>query len=179
MIQHENTAFLVDPRRDVEVYLEDLEAEELSLKGILLTHIHADFVSGHKELIDRTGATVYMGPGTRDRCQFPLTELQDNESIDMSGKFSVRALHTPGHTPESMTFLLVNKMDQEKPLAAFTGDTLFIGSVGRPDLVGSLNFTAEYMSEMLYNSLEKKIKVLPEDVVVLTLSVYLSLHFYS
>ncbi|XP_062521868.1 uncharacterized protein LOC134196674 [Corticium candelabrum] len=166
MIHHDKNAFLVDPRRDIEAYLYDLESKNLSLKGIFLTHIHADFVSGHKELIDHTGAVVYMGPGVKDRCQFQLTELPDDAVVDVSDKFEIRALHTPGHTPESMTFVLVNKLNNKTPLAAFTGDTLFIGSVGRPDLVGSLNFTAEEMSRLMYDSLEKKIKTLPDDVVV-------------
>ncbi|XP_065826908.1 uncharacterized protein [Oscarella lobularis] len=166
MISHDGNAILVDPRRDVDAYLQELNANELTLKGIFLTHVHADFVSGHKELQDRASVGVYMGAGAAERCQFQPYETKDNEIIHLSEKFSIRAVHTPGHTPESVTWILINKEDENKAKAAFTGDTLFIGSCGRPDLVGSVGYTAEEMAGLMFDSLNNKLKTLPDDTKV-------------
>lgn len=166
IISHEGSAFIVDPRRDVDAFLADLKTNNLSLKGILETHFHADFVSGHYELMQRTGATIYFGPGSSDRCKFPHHQLADNEMIDFSSRYAIRVLHTPGHTPESVVYLVVDITNNNRPLKAFTGDTLFIGSCGRPDLVGSVGFTAEQMSKLMFSSLKNKICTLPDDVQV-------------
>lgn len=165
-ISHEGVAFIVDPRRDVDVYIKELEENNLKLKGILETHFHADFVSGHCELAKKTGATIYYGPGSATRAQFDIHELKDNEVIEFTSRYGIKTLHTPGHTPESVVYLVVDRANGDKPLQAFTGDTLFIGSCGRPDLVGSIGHTAEDMARMMYHSLWEKIATLPDDVQV-------------
>ncbi|CAI8026433.1 Uncharacterized protein YrkH, partial [Geodia barretti] len=163
IISHEGAAFIVDPRRDVDVYIKDLAEHKLKLKGILETHFHADFVSGHCELARRTGATIYFGPGAASRTQFTIHEMKDGEVIELSSRYAIRAIHTPGHTPESVVYLI---QEGDKPLKAFTGDTLMIGSCGRPDLVGSIGHTADQMARLMYNSLWKKLAVLPDSVQI-------------
>lgn len=165
LVQHENKAFIVDPRRDVDAYLEVLKTEGLTLTGIFETHFHADFVSGHYELMKRTGATIYFGPTAKERTKFDIHEVKDDEVIEFTSRYSIRVLHTPGHTPESVVYLLVDKTNNN-PLQAFTGDTLFIGSCGRPDLVGSIGRTADEMARFMYKSLDTKIKPLPDHVKV-------------
>eukprot|EP00118_Oscarella_pearsei_P022403 m.259122 g.259122 ORF g.259122 m.259122 type:complete len:200 (+) comp40415_c1_seq21:1390-1989(+) len=107
-----------------------------------------------------------MGLGSADRCLFQPYETKDNELIDMSDKFAIQAVHTPGHTLESVTWILIDKEDKDKPKAAFTGDTLFIGSCGRPDLVGSIGRTSEEMAGLMFDSLNRKLKTLPDEVKV-------------
>lgn len=166
LISHEGKAFMVDPRRDVEPFFEVLKSEDLSLCGVLETHFHADFVSGHYEIGKRAGVPIYFGPGAMERCKFPVHELKDNEVIEFSSQYSIHALSTPGHTMESVVYLVVDKSQNNRPLKAFTGDTLFIGSCGRPDLVGSIGFTAEDMSRHMYRTMRDKISTLPDDVQI-------------
>eukprot|EP00117_Sycon_ciliatum_P048809 scpid29519/ scgid34695/ Uncharacterized protein yrkH len=169
------TAFVIDPRRDVDAYTEELAAHRTRLKGVFLTHIHADFVSGHAELGRRGDADIYMGPGVKKRAGFEVLEVEDGKHIKLSDRYSLQSMHSPGHTPESTTWVLTERNlgadpDQTSgnvPLFAFTGDTLFIGSCGRPDLVGSLGNTAEDMAKLMYKSLHTKLMQLPDNVKVL------------
>eukprot|EP00731_Ephydatia_muelleri_P022012 Em0014g603a len=166
LITHEGNAMIVDPRRDVDAFIEDLKTLKCSLKGVMETHFHADFVSGHCELMQRTGAPIYFGPGSAGRAKFTHHELKDGEVIDFSSQYAFHVVHTPGHTPESVVYLLIDKTKENKPLKAFTGDTLFVGSCGRPDLVGSLGYTAEEMAKLMFYTLKTKICTLPDDVQV-------------
>lgn len=166
IIAHEGKAFIVDPRRDVDTFIQELNALGAKLIGILETHFHADFVSGHNELMQRTQAPIYFGPTAGPRCQFPHHELKDEEIIQFSSRYSIKVLHTPGHTPEAVVYLLIDTSNSDKPIKAFTGDTLFIGSCGRPDLVGSVGFTAGQMARMMFETLRSKISTLPSDVQV-------------
>lgn len=141
--------------------MEKLEKEGATLKYIFETHFHADFVSGHLDLAQKTGATIVYGPGA-------VTEFEKHEAVDGEeiciGKSVLRILHTPGHTPESTTFLLFDENGKEH--AIFTGDTLFIGDVGRPDLAQkSGSITKEDLAGWLYDSLRNKIMTLPGDVI--------------
>ena len=153
-------AAVVDPRRDVDEYIADCEAQGLRIKYILETHLHADFVSGHIELAQRTGATICLGH--RAGAAFAHKALHDGDEIRM-GDVVLRVLETPGHTPEGVSFLVIERGAVQKVL---TGDTLFIGDVGRPDLVGSKGFTSEQMAAMLYDSLHQKILTLDDSVEV-------------
>lgn len=166
LLTHEENAFIIDPRRDVDAFIIDLKSSNKTLKGILETHFHADFVSGHYELMQKTGATIYFGPTAGSRCKFDQHELKDGEEIEFSSRYSIKTLHTPGHTPESVVYLVIDKEEENKPVKAFTGDTLFIGSCGRPDLVGSIGFTSEQMARMMFHSLLDKICTLPDDVQI-------------
>lgn len=151
-------AAVIDPRRDVEEYLADAEAAGLTIKHVIETHLHADFVSGHVELARRTGATIYLG--AKGGAKFPHHPVRDGEEITM-GDVTLRFLETPGHTPESLT-ILAFVQGESAPRIAFTGDTLFIGDVGRPDLVGSKGFTAEDMARQMYRALRDKLLPLPD-----------------
>ena len=166
LIGSEGEAAIVDPQRDVDAYLADAEARGLAIRHVLLTHLHADFVSGHVELARRTGATIAIG--ARAGAEFEHRALSDGDEIRV-GAVRIVALETPGHTPESVTYLVYESAEAVEagaPSKALTGDTLFIGSVGRPDLVGSQGLTPEEMAGMLYDSLHEKILTLPDDVVV-------------
>src|SRR5262252_3598171 len=151
-------AAVVDPRRDVDEYLADCEAAGLRIKYIIETHLHADFVSGHIELAHRTGATICLG--AKAGAEYPHRALREGDEIRM-GQVVLRVLETPGHTPEGVSILVVADGRVQKVL---TGDTLFIGDVGRPDLVGSKGFTAAQMASMLYDSLHGKLLTLTDDV---------------
>ena len=153
-------AAVVDPRRDVDEYLADCEAVGLRIKYILETHLHADFVSGHIELARRTGATICLGH--RAGAEFPHRTLREGDEIRL-GEVVLRFLETPGHTPEGVSVLVTAGGVVQKVL---TGDTLFIGDVGRPDLVGSKGFTSEQMAAMLYDSLHQKLLMLDDAVEV-------------
>src|SRR5437667_2654414 len=153
-------AAVVDPRRDVDEYLADCEAVGLRIKYILETHLHADFVSGHIELARRTGATICLGH--RAGAEFPHRTLRVGDEIRL-GEVVLRFLETPGHTPEGVSVLVTAGGVVQKVL---TGDTVFIGDVGRPDLVGSKGFTSEQMAAMLYDSLHQKLLMLDDAVEV-------------
>lgn len=163
---HEGNAFLVDPRRDIGVYIKHLELHKIKLKGVLETHLHADFVSGHLELHKRFGVTIFIGE--KAGAQFPHYPCAEGELMVLSSKYAIKSVPTPGHTPGCVTWLVVER-ENGRPHKAFTGDTLFVGGIGRPDLVGALDpsLTPEVLSKMMFKSLNEKIMTLPDDVEVL------------
>jgi glyoxylase-like metal-dependent hydrolase (beta-lactamase superfamily II)/rhodanese-related sulfurtransferase len=161
-IESEGIAAVIDPLRDIEEYLVLAKERNATIKYIFETHFHADFVSGHLDLAATTGATIVYGPGTVTK--FPVHVAED-EAIFQIGKISITVLHTPGHTLESSCYLL--KDETGKDNAIFTGDTLFVGDVGRPDLAQKGNeITMEDLAGMLYESLQKRIMPLADDVIV-------------
>ena len=160
LVASEGEAAVVDPRRDVDEYLREAEAQGVRIRYVLETHLHADFVSGHRELAARTGAEIVFG--ARAQAGFPHRAVKDGDEIRL-GRLVLRFLETPGHTPESVTIIA---LEEGVPKAAFTGDTLFIGDVGRPDLAGARGFTPQQMAGMLYDSLREKLLALPDDVLV-------------
>jgi hydroxyacylglutathione hydrolase len=162
MIGAEGEAAVVDPRRDVETYLEEARAQGLTIRHVIETHLHADFVSGHRELAERTGAKIYFG--SRARASFSHVAVTEGHEIRM-GPVNLRFLETPGHTPESVSILVFDRAVSEEPQAVLTGDTLFIGDVGRPDLLGAKMSAAE-LAGMLYDSLHGKLLALPNSVAV-------------
>lgn len=158
-----NEAAIIDPQRDVQQYLDEAEANGQRIKYIIETHSHADFVSGHLELAGKTGAQIIYGQ--RANTEFPTLKVRDGDKLNV-GHIELTFMETPGHTPESITILARNTESEDEPLKMFTGDTLFIGDVGRPDLIGSKGFTAEQMGSMLYDSLHNKIMPLPDETEV-------------
>jgi hydroxyacylglutathione hydrolase len=159
-IESEKEAVVIDPLRDVEVYIHLAEERGATIRYILETHFHADFVSGHLDLSKKTGAPIVFGPQTETA--FPIYRATDTESFKV-GRVSLEALHTPGHTLESTCYLL--RDEEGNPYALFTGDTLFVGDVGRPDL-SSGNLSKEELAGMLYDSLSQKIMTLPDSVLI-------------
>lgn len=161
-IESDGIAAVVDPLRDIEEYLVLAKERNATIKYIFETHFHADFVSGHLDLAKATGATIVYGPGTETR--FPVHVAKDEEVFPI-GKISIQVLHTPGHTLESSCYLL--KDETGKDHAIFTGDTLFVGDVGRPDLAQKANeITMEDLAGMLYESLQKRIMPLSDGVIL-------------
>ena len=156
-------AAVIDPQRDVQQYIDEAEANSQRIKYIIETHSHADFVSGHVELAAKTGAEIIYGQ--RANTQFPTHKVVDGDKLFV-GDIELTFLETPGHTPEGITIVATDIDDPGAPLKIFTGDTLFIGDVGRPDLIGSKGFTAEQMGGMLYDSLHEKILKLPDETEV-------------
>ncbi|HKX87174.1 MAG TPA: MBL fold metallo-hydrolase [Flavobacterium sp.] len=155
-------AAIIDPLREVQPYLDRLERDGVTLKYIFETHFHADFVSGHLDLSKKTGAPIVYGPTAT--AEFDTLIAADNQTFTV-GNITIKALHTPGHTMESTTYLLLDENGKEH--AIFSGDTLFIGDVGRPDLAQkSAHLTQEQLAATLYHSLRTKIMTLPDDVVV-------------
>ncbi len=159
----ENEAAIIDPQRDVEQYIAEAEANGQKIKYVIETHSHADFVSGHIELAEKTGAEIIYGE--RAKTEFPTHKVKDGDELTL-GKVNLKFLETPGHTPEGITIVARDTENTDAPLKIFTGDTLFIGDVGRPDLIGSVGFTAEEMGGMLYDSLREKILKLPDETEV-------------
>ncbi len=159
LIGSDGEAAVVDPRRDVDLYLEAARGEGLKIKYVVETHLHADFVSGHRELAERTGATIVIG--ARAEAKFPHMAAREGDEIAV-GSARLRVLETPGHTPEGISILVFESADAEQPRSVLTGDTLFIGDVGRPDLAGSRGFTAEQMAGLLFDSLHQKLLTLPD-----------------
>ncbi len=162
LIGSDGEAAVVDPRRDVDVYIEAAKARGLRIEHVIETHLHADFVSGHRELAEKTGAKIYFG--ARAKAAFPHVAVRDGDEIRM-GSVTLRFLETPGHTPESVSVLVTDRSRSETPEAVLTGDTLFIGDVGRPDLLGA-RMSAEELAGMLYDSLHRKLLTLPDSVKV-------------
>ena len=161
-ITSEGEAAIIDPLREVKPYLERLERDGVRLKYILETHFHADFVSGHLDLSRKTGAPIIYGPTASP--DFECIIAKDGQEFKV-GKITIRVLHTPGHTMESTTYLLLD--EDGKQHAIFSGDTLFIGDVGRPDLAQkAANLTQEQLASILFHSLREKIMTLPDDVIV-------------
>ncbi|MES2568320.1 MAG: MBL fold metallo-hydrolase [Bacteroidota bacterium] len=160
-IQSEGEAAVIDPLREYKPYVDLAAKNNSKIKYIFETHFHADFVSGHVDLAKNTGADIVFGPNAHT--EFKSTIAQDNQEFKI-GKLTIKALHTPGHTLESTTYLLLD--ENKKPHCIFSGDTLFIGDVGRPDLAIKSDLTQEDLAGMLYDSLHKKIMTLPDDVIV-------------
>lgn len=156
----ETEAAIIDPQRDVQQYLDEAEANGQQIKYIIETHSHADFVSGHLELSEKTGAEIIYGQ--RAKTTFPTHKVKDSDELNV-GNIKLKFFETPGHTPEGITILAQSEGATDK---LFTGDTLFIGDVGRPDLIGSKGFTAQQMGEMLYDSLHEKILPLSDETEV-------------
>lgn len=156
-------AAIIDPQRDVQQYLDEASANGQQIKYIIETHSHADFVSGHLELAAKTGAEIIYGE--RAATKFPTHKVKDGDILNV-GSIELRFLETPGHTPEGITIVAEDKEDPNEPLKMFTGDTLFIGDVGRPDLIGSKGFTAAEMGEMLYYSIHNNILAYPDETEV-------------
>jgi hydroxyacylglutathione hydrolase len=161
MIGSEGEAAVVDPQRDVDIYLKAAEEQNLKITHVFETHLHADFVSGHKELAARTGAKIYIG--AQADAGFPHVQLTEGVEVKI-GAVRVRALETPGHTPESLCLVITDGDKSAQPCAVLTGDTLFIGDVGRPDL--SRTHTPRQLAGLLYDSLHKKLMALPDAVMV-------------
>jgi hydroxyacylglutathione hydrolase len=171
MIGSEGEAAVIDPQRDVDIYLKAADEQNLKIRHIFETHLHADFVSGHKELAARTGAKIYIG--AQANAEFPHVPLTDGFEVKM-GAVRIRALETPGHTPESVCLVITDeekssesnssKKAARQPCAVLTGDTLFIGDVGRPDL--SKTHTSRELAGLLYDSLHGKLLALPDAVKV-------------
>jgi hydroxyacylglutathione hydrolase len=162
--EHSHTAAVVDPQRDVDRYLAFAAEHNLRIAHVFLTHLHADFIAGHLELRDRARATIYLGAAAR--AEYPFTGLHDGDIVSL-GRVQLRALETPGHTAESIS-LVVLDLDRSttEPEAVLTGDTLFVGDVGRPDLRVALGWSANDLGGLLYDSLRDKLLALPDQSLV-------------
>ncbi len=161
-IESDGEAVIIDPLRETQPYIERAQKSGAKIKYVLETHFHADFVSGHVDLAKKTGATIVYGPNANP--SFDAHIAKDGEEFKV-GKVTIRVLHTPGHTMESTTYLLIDENGKEHSI--FTGDTLFIGDVGRPDLAQKAgSITQEDLAGYLYESLHTKIMTLPDDVIV-------------
>jgi len=158
------TAVIIDPQRDVDGYVAEAERLGLVIKHVMLTHFHADFVAGHLELRDRCGAQIHLG--ARAKADYAFSPLADGAHLEY-GSLGIGVLETPGHTPEGVC-LTVFDLDKDpiKPQAVLTGDTLFIGDVGRPDLMASVGYKADDLAVMLYESLTTKLMTLPDATMV-------------
>ena len=158
------TGIVVDPQRDIQQYLADAEEMGVRIKHVFLTHFHADFLAGHLELRDTCGADIRMG--SRAEAEYALVKMKDGDTLELPG-MRLQVLETPGHTIESISIVVFDlKKDREKPYAVLTGDTLFIGDVGRPDLRASLGWTAQELGGYLYDSLHNRLMLLPDEVLV-------------
>lgn len=158
------TAAVIDPQRDVDQYLAFAEQHGLRIAHVFLTHLHADFIAGHLELRDRVGATIYLGAAAK--AEYAFTPLRDGDRVEM-GRVRLQAIETPGHTPESVS-IAVYDLDRSEsaPHAVLTGDTLFVGDVGRPDLRAALGWSASDLGGLLYESLRTKLMALPDESLV-------------
>jgi glyoxylase-like metal-dependent hydrolase (beta-lactamase superfamily II)/rhodanese-related sulfurtransferase len=156
-------AVVVDPQRDVEQYLVYAAGHDLRIGHVVLTHFHADFVAGHLELRNLTGARIYLGRA--GKAEYAFTPLGDGDSIAL-GSVRLTAVETPGHTVESISLLVFDHARASVPVAVLTGDTLFVGDVGRPDLRVALGWTAAELGGMLYDSIHRKLLTLPDDTLV-------------
>ncbi len=161
MIASEGLAVVIDPQRDVDIYIEMAERNGWRIAHIIETHLHADFVSGHSELAHRTGARIYVGAGSG--AQFSHVPVKDGDEIYV-GQYRLEFLQTPGHTLESVCVVATDLANPGNAKTVFTGDTLFLGDVGRPDL--SATHTPQQLAELLYKSLHEKLLALPDDTVV-------------
>jgi rhodanese-related sulfurtransferase/glyoxylase-like metal-dependent hydrolase (beta-lactamase superfamily II) len=165
-----STAIIVDPQRDIQQYIADAERLGLHIRHVFLTHFHADFIAGHLELRDRCHATIHLG--SRAAAEYAFTPMADGDTLDFPG-LRLQILETPGHTIESISILVFDlareateKSAAAKPFAVLTGDTLFIGDVGRPDLRASLGWTADQLGALLYDSLHTKLLPLPDETLI-------------
>jgi len=158
------TAAVVDPQRDIDQYIAFASEHALKIKHVFLTHLHADFVAGHLELRDRAGATIYLGGAAK--AAYAFTPLRDGDILEF-GRVRLKALETPGHTPESISIVVYDLNTSDTlPHAVLTGDTLFIGDVGRPDLRAALGWSATELGGMLFDSLHIKLMALPDQSLV-------------
>jgi len=162
--EQSHLAAVIDPQRDVEQYISFAREHDLRIAYVVLTHLHADFLAGHLELRDRAGATICLG--AEASAEYPFRALEDGDTIEL-GRVRLQTLSTPGHTPESIS-LLVFDLDRSEthPHAVLTGDTLFVGDVGRPDLRVALGWSASALANRLYESLQTKLLPLPDDSLV-------------
>lgn len=160
LIGSNGEAAVVDPRRDVDEYIALAAEHGLTIRFVVETHLHADFVSGHRELADRTAASIVIS--AEAKAEFPHLPVTDGDSFPL-GDLRLRILATPGHTPESVCIVVE---ESGRPVKVLTGDTLFIGDVGRPDLAGGAGFSSEEMAAMLYDSIHRKLLPLPDNVEV-------------
>ncbi|MEY2995870.1 MAG: Beta-lactamase hydrolase-like protein [Actinomycetota bacterium] len=161
-------AAVVDPQRDISAYLAEAEENGFTIKYVVETHFHADFLSGHLELAEATGAKIVFGAQAAGRTDFPITAVAQGDVLilgDSDTHARLEILETPGHTPESIS-IVVRENASAPPHAVFTGDTLFIGDVGRPDLLAAVGHTAEDLGRMLYHSLHEKLMKLPDSTLV-------------
>jgi hydroxyacylglutathione hydrolase len=163
LIGSEGEAVIVDPQRDVNQYLSEAETNGLKIKYVIETHLHADFVSGHRELAARSGAEIVFSE--KAGATFPHRAVREGDELTI-GKVVLRIIETPGHTPESISVLVIDTEVSPQPQKVLTGDTLFIGDVGRPDLAGGKGFTPQMMAGMMYDSLHLKLMQLSDDVEV-------------
>jgi hydroxyacylglutathione hydrolase len=163
LIGSEGQAAVVDPQRDVDGYIKEAGAHGFKIKYILETHLHADFVSGHRELAARTGAEIIISE--KAGATFPHRAVKEGDEIKF-GKVILQIMETPGHTPESICILVTDTEVSDQPQKVLTGDTLFIGDVGRPDLAGGKGYTPQMMAGMMYDTLQEKLLQLADDVEV-------------
>ena len=163
LIGSEGEAAVVDPQRDVDQYVDEAKAQGLQIKYVIETHLHADFVSGHRELAERTGAQIVFSKHAG--ATFPHRPVSEGEELQV-GKAVLRIMETPGHTPESISILVSDSADRAQPQRLLTGDTLFVGDVGRPDLAGGKGYTPAMMAELMYDTLHEKLLKLPDEVEV-------------
>ena len=158
------TAIVVDPQRDIQQYLDDAGKFGLQIRHVFLSHFHADFIAGHLELRDLCGAAIHLG--SRAQAEYSFVAMKDGDTMDFPG-LRLQVLETPGHTIESISILVFDlQKDAGKPYAVLTGDTLFIGDVGRPDLRASLGWSANDLGAHLYDSLQNKLLTLPDETLV-------------
>ena len=163
LIGSDGEAVVVDPQRDVDQYIDEAAAHSLAIKYVIETHLHADFVSGHRELAARTGAEIVFG--RQADATIPHRAVEDGDELTV-GRVKLRIMETPGHTPEGICVLVIDTEVSDQPQKVLTGDTLFIGDVGRPDLAGAKGFTKEMMAAMMYDSLHEKLLRLDDAVEV-------------
>ena len=163
LIGSDGQAVVVDPQRDVDEYIAEAATQHLQIKYIIETHLHADFVSGHHELATRTGAEIIFG--RQAGVTFPHLSVADGDELTV-GSVVLRFMETPGHTPEGICVLVRDTQALDSPQKLLTGDTLFIGDVGRPDLAGGKGYTPQMMAAMMYDSLHTKLLALPDETEV-------------
>ena len=157
-------AAVVDPQRDIDQYLGDADKERLLIRYVFLTHFHADFLAGHLELRDRTGASICLG--AQAKAEYPFTAFKDDDVVEF-GRVRLKIAETPGHSPESISIVVYDLgSSRETPYAVLTGDTLFVGDVGRPDLRASLGYSATELAGMLYHSIHQKLLRLPDETLI-------------
>jgi len=163
IIGSDGEAAVVDPQRDVDQYLDEAAAHKLKIKYVIETHLHADFVSGHTELAARSGAEIVFG--AKAEATFPHRAVKEGDELRL-GEIVLRVMETPGHTPESISILVIDPAKSDQPQKILTGDCLFVGDVGRPDLAGGKGYTPQMMAGMMYDTLHQKMLQLPDETEV-------------
>ena len=159
-----HVAAVVDPQRDVDQYVDDAEKLGVAIRYVFLTHFHADFVAGHLELRDHVGATICIG--ARGEAEYAAQHFATGDAVELGPEVRLEVLETPGHSPESISIVVYDTASGTAPYAVLTGDTLFIGDVGRPDLRAALGWSAEELGGLLYDSLHQRLLPLPDDTLV-------------